>query len=219
LRSNFSFFDNDGSSYSLPYTENIVNPQWGDVYYYSGGGYAMTFGCPTNETVSDNCVDQPSGGHSTCNCSKRFQNLMPPPSSSDMPLNTFFDESTRALDVSFLVFSPTLQSYVFVHILVEFSETGAVSVWDDYQSFSGRYSKQFDFSEKMTTLRISQYVTIIYAFMYLVYEWTDWNVLASKIPEVCQPSVALKSRPSLPMISLFPFCIPLVNDLFCFAPL
>jgi hypothetical protein len=44
-------------------------------------------------------------------------------------------------------------------LLVEFSETGAVSVWDDYQSFSGRYSKQFDFSERLTTLRISQCVT------------------------------------------------------------
>jgi hypothetical protein len=63
-------------------------------------------------------------------------------------------------DVSFLVFSPSLQSYVFVHLLFEFSETGAVSVWDDFQSFSGRYSKQFDFSERMTTLRISQYSTL-----------------------------------------------------------
>jgi hypothetical protein len=73
---------------------------------------------------------------------------------------------------------------VFVHLLVEFSETGSISVWDDYQSFSGRLSKQFDFSERMTTLRISQYITIIYALLYLIYERTDWNVLRSKIPDV-----------------------------------
>ena len=36
----------------------------------------------------------------------------------------------------------------------------------------------------MTTLRISQYVTIIYALMYLFYERTDWNVLRFKIPDV-----------------------------------
>jgi hypothetical protein len=118
----------------------------------------MTFACPTNETISAGCVDQPTSGHSTCNCSQRFQDIMPPSSPTENSLNTFLDDSTRALDVSFLVFSPTLQSYVFVHLLVEFSETGDVSVWDDYQSFSGRYSKQFDFSEQMTTLRISQYV-------------------------------------------------------------
>ena len=191
-----------------------MNPQWGDVYYYSGGGYAMTFACPTNETVSSGCLDQPKAGHSTCNCSKRFENLMPPPQASGESLNTFFDESTRALDVSFLIFSPTLQSYVFVHVLVEFSETGAVSVWDDYQSFSGRYSKQFDFSEKMTTLRISQYVTIIYALMYLFYEWTDWNVLASKIPEV--PLRVALHTPLLPLPTPRP--PPLLLSLPSFLP-
>lgn len=158
LKSPFEFFDNQGMAYSLRFTENIVTPQWGNVYYYSGGGYAMTFACRTNETISAACADQPRNGHSTCNCSQRFKDLMPPPSPADNAFNTFLDDSTRALDVSFLVFSPTLQSYVFVHILAEFSETGAVSVWDDYQSFSGRYSKQFDFSERMTTLRISQCV-------------------------------------------------------------
>jgi hypothetical protein len=109
---------------------------------------------------------------------------MPNSNNGREPVSTFFDEGTRALDVSFLVFSPSLQSYVFVHILIEFSETGSISVWDDYQSFSGRYSKQFDFSERMTSLRISQYVTIIYALMYLVYERTDWVVLRSRIPDV-----------------------------------
>jgi hypothetical protein len=125
-------------------------------------------------------------------------------------------------DVSFLVFSPSLQSYVFVHLLFEFSETGAVSVWDDFQSFSGRYSKQFDFSERMTTLRISQYstldpnistvcwycfdvvnryVTIIYALMYLFYEKTDWNALRTKIPDVCR-----HRPPSLHLLHLTCLC-------------
>ena len=145
----------------------------------------LTFACPTNESVSSHsCRDQPSSGHSTCNCSQRFLDLMPNSSDGREPVSTFFDEGTRALDVSFLVFSPSLQSYVFVHILIEFSETGSISVWDDYQSFSGRYSKQFDFSERMTSLRISQYVTIIYALMYLIYERTDWVVLRSRIPDV-----------------------------------
>jgi hypothetical protein len=100
------------------------------------------------------------------------------------PVSSFLDEGTRGVDVSFLVFSPSLQSYVFVHILIEFSETGSISVWDDYQSFSGRYSKQFDFSERMTSLRISQYVTILYALMYLVYERKYWNLVKSRIPDV-----------------------------------
>ena len=160
-----------------------MQPQWGNEYYYSGGGYVMTFSCPTNQSVSSHCGNQQNTAHVTCNCSQTFERLVPP-STADESSSTFFDDATRALDVSFLVFSPTLQSYVFVHLLFEFSETGAVSVWDDYQSFSGRYSKQFDFSERMTTLRIAQYVTIIYALMYLFYERTDWNVLRDKIPEV-----------------------------------
>lgn len=119
----------------------------------------------------------------TCNCSQAFEQLIPP-ASYEEGQSTFLDDATRALDVSFIVFSPSLQSYVYVHLLFEFSETGSISVWDDFQSFSGRYSKQFDFSERMTTLRISQYVTIIYALMYLFYERTDWNVLRFKIPDV-----------------------------------
>jgi hypothetical protein len=145
----------------------------------------MTYACPTNESVSSyTCRDQPSAGHSLCNCSQRFLDLMPNFADGADYVSTFLDEGTRAVDVSFLIFSPTLQSYVFVHILIEFSETGKLSVWDDYQSFSGRYSKQFDFSERLTTIRISQYVTIIYALMYLIYERTDWNAVKSRIPDV-----------------------------------
>ena len=87
------------------------------------------------------------------------------------------------MDVSFLIFSPSLESYVFVHLKFEFSETGTVSVWDDYVSFSGRYSKQFA-KERLTVLRMSQYVTIVYALLYLFYEWEEWRVLADKLPEV-----------------------------------
>ena len=181
----FSFFDNSGREFQVPFTEDVVHSQWGNQYYYSGGGYALTFAGPTNESVSaPTCRDQPSSGHSTCNCSQRFLDLLPISSPNRDVVSTFLDEGTRAVDVSFLVFSPSLQSYVFVHLLVEFSETGSISVWDDYQSFSGRLSKQFDFSERMTTLRISQYITIIYALLYLIYERTDWNVLRSKIPDV-----------------------------------
>ena len=68
-------------------------------------------------------------------------------------------------------------------MLFEFSETGTVRVWDDYVTFSGRYSKQFS-NEKLTALRVSQYVTIVYALMYLIYEWEDWKVLRARIPSV-----------------------------------
>ena len=30
LKENFSFYDNSGLSYSLPFTPNIVEPQWGN---------------------------------------------------------------------------------------------------------------------------------------------------------------------------------------------
>jgi hypothetical protein len=145
----------------------------------------MTFACPTNESVtSHTCRDQPSAGHSLCNCSQRFLDLMPKFEAGTDSVSTFLDDGTRAVDISFLIFSPSLQSYVFVHVLIEFSETGSISVWDDYQSFSGRYSKQFDFTEQLTTIRISQYVTCIYALMYLIYERTDWNVVMARIPDV-----------------------------------
>ena len=118
---------------------------------------------------------------------------MPPPTAAaDGSSSTFLDSSTRALDVSFLVFSPSLQSYMFLHLLFEFSETGAISVWDDYLTFSGRYSKQFS-SEKLTALRVAQYVTIVYALMYLFYELEDWLVLRARIPDVspCHMGVLL----------------------------
>ena len=126
---------------------------------------------------------------------------MPPPAAAaDASPSTFLDGSTRALDVSFLVFSPSLESYApkhlpvlflcnnlnmyaFLHLLFEFSETGTVTVWDDYVTFSGRYSKQFS-NEKLSVLRVSQYVTIVYALMYLFYEWEDWKVLRARIPDV-----------------------------------
>jgi hypothetical protein len=189
LMGNFSFYDSSGLAYSLPFTPNIVKPQWGNEYYYSGSGYALSFACASNQTVSSSCNAQQKNGYLTCNCAKRFQDLMPPPTSAaDGSSSTFLDGSTRALDVSFLVFSPSLQSYVFLHMLFEFSETGTVTVWDDYVSFSGRYSKQFS-SEKLTVLRLVQYVTIVYALMYLIYEWEDWKVLRMRIPDVSQSTL------------------------------
>jgi hypothetical protein len=102
----FSFFDDGGREFTIPFTEDVVKPQWGNEYYYSGGGYALTFSCPTNESVSSHtCRDQPSSGHSACNCSQRFLDLMPNSNNGREPVSTFFDEGTRALDVSFLVFS------------------------------------------------------------------------------------------------------------------
>ena len=154
-------------------------------YYYSGSGYALSFACASNQsTTTAACKAQQKNGHLTCKCSDRFLDLMPPPTAAaDGSSSTFLDSSTRALDVSFLVFSPSLQSYMFLHLLFEFSETGAISVWDDYLTFSGRYSKQFS-SEKLTALRVAQYVTIVYALMYLFYEWEDWKVLRARIPNV-----------------------------------
>ena len=182
----FSFYDNSGLAYSVPFTRNMVQPQWGNEYYYSGSGYALSFACSSNQsTVAATCkAQQQKNGYLTCNCSQRFLDLMPPPTApADGSSSTFLDGSTRALDVSFLVFSPSLQSYLFLHMLFEFSETGRVTVWDDYVTFSGRYSKQFS-SEKLTVLRASQYVTILYALMYLFYEWEDWKVLRARIPDV-----------------------------------
>jgi hypothetical protein len=181
----FDFYDNDGNAYTLSYDESIVHPQWGNEYYYTGGGHALSFSCPSNHSGSPECAGF-RYGNVTCNCSSLFASLLPPPSPTE-DASTFLDEFTRALDVSFLVYSPSLQSYVFVHYMFEFSETGALKVWDDYQSFSGRYSKQFDFSERFTTLRISQYITCFYALIYLFYERTDWNSLRFKIPDVSFP--------------------------------
>ena len=186
LKENFSFYDSSGLAYSVPFTPNIVQPQWGHEYYYSGSGYALSFACASNQTMSSACKAQQKNGYVTCNCSQSFQDLMPPPTAAaDGSSSTFLDSSTRALDVSFLLFSPSLQSYMFLHLLFEFSETGTVTVWDDYVTFSGRYSKQFS-SEKLTVLRVSQYVTIVYALMYLIYEWEDWKVLRARIPAVSQ---------------------------------
>jgi hypothetical protein len=184
----FSFYDNSGSTYTVPYTPRIVKPQWGNEYYYSGGGYALSFACSNNQTMASSCQALQKSGYVTCNCSLRFQDLIQPPTAAaDGSSSTFLDASTRALDVSFLVFSPSLESYVFFHMLFEFSETGTVRVWDDYVTFSGRYSKQFS-NEKLTALRVSQYVTIVYALMYLFYEYEDWKVLRARIPDVSRCS-------------------------------
>jgi hypothetical protein len=96
LKDQFSFVDSGGASYTLPFSENIVQPQWGNEYYYSGGGFALTFACPTNQSVSSDCQQQPSNGHVTCNCSQRFDHLISP-SPGDDDSSTFIDGDTRAL--------------------------------------------------------------------------------------------------------------------------
>ena len=181
----FRFYDNSGVAYDLPYSPEIVHPQWGHEYYYSGGGYALSFSCASNSSLGGSCPNgQQQQGYIICRCSQRFQDLLSSPTAAvESVSSTYLDPSSRAMDVSFLIFSPSLESYVFVHLKFEFSETGTVSVWDDYVSFSGRYSKQFA-KERLTVLRVSQYVTIVYALLYLFYEWEEWRVLADKLPEV-----------------------------------